>query len=119
VADHILNAIIGLENEIEQQLQQEQRKADAWLDAVRQELVRDAETFRQDLQQQTAQLLERAAEQTKQKTGERVDIEIAYCHRLEDLTDQQLLEVVRRQLTRILPGHVDDHQNGQNRDRRS
>ena len=114
MADQILDAIIQLESQIDQQLQTEQKRADDWLAGVRRELELEAERCRQERLERNRQLLETAKELAEQKIAVILAAETDYCRRLEGLSEQSLLEVLERQLIRILPRQTDDHQNGQN-----
>jgi len=114
MADQILNAIIQLEAQIEQQLRLEQTKAVAWLEGVRCEQVTVFSQVRNELVEQKQQLLREAEQQADRQAAALLEHEMKYCHRLEEISDQRLLEVLRRQLVKILPRQVDDHQDGKN-----
>ena len=114
MADQILNAIIQLENRIEQQLREEQEKASVWLAGVRCDLEAEAKREQQRITDRKQQLLQEAEQQIKRNCVCLLEAEKAYCRRLEELSDETLLEVLRRQLERIIPRPVDDHQNGEN-----
>jgi vacuolar-type H+-ATPase subunit H len=114
MADQILNAIIQLEAQIEQQLRIEQTKADAWLERVRCEQVTVLSQVRKELVEKNQQLLRQAEQQADRQATVLLEHEMKYCRRLEEIPDQTLLEVLRRQLVKILPRQVDDHQNGKN-----
>lgn len=114
MADELLSAVIRLENEIEDQLQQEQDRADAWLARVRTE---QENTDRHNLQKLTDEngQIEAAAEQRANEAVVALESsEKNYCNELEQMSDQILLEILRRQLARLLPGQNDDHQDVQN-----
>ncbi len=113
VADELLSAVIRLENRIQQQLQQEQARADTWLAGVRAEQEEHASQIRQELADEDERILAAAGQQDEQEAEALVACEKQYCRRLEQISDQVLLEVLRRQLLRILPGQVDDHQDVQ------
>lgn len=112
MADEILNAIIQLENQIEQQLQAEQVRAAAWLAEVRREQEAEIDQVRQELQETSQQRLAEAEQKAERQAEDVLQHEMEYCRRLEEFSDQELLEVLRRQLVRLLPRRVDDHQNG-------
>ena len=113
MADELLNAVIRLENQIQHHLQQEQARADAWLAGVRAEQEALETQARQDLAAENERLLAEATEDTKQRSAALVSGETLYCKRLEKIGDQELLEVLRQQLHRILPERADDHQDVQ------
>jgi len=113
MADQILNAIIQLESQIEQQLQEEQRRADACLERLRCELEADASQLREQIRKTNQRLLAEAESAAENDYDDILDAEKAYCHRLEGLSEEALEEVLRRQLTKLLPRPVDDHQNGE------
>ncbi|WP_303720528.1 hypothetical protein [Malonomonas rubra] len=114
MADQILNAIIQLENRIEQQLRLEQEKATAWLAGVRGELEANAKRDRQWIADRKRQLMREAEQQIDSSCTRLLDAEMSYCRRLKELSEETLLEVLRRQLERIIPRPVDDHQDGKN-----
>lgn len=112
MSEQILKAVIQLETEIEQQLQQEQQQADTWLVTARCGLQQEIEQSREELAiknrlelQQAEQLLELQAEQLLQEAQN-------YARRLEEIEDEQLLEVLNRHILSILPGQYNDHQDG-------
>lgn len=112
MADQILNAVIQLEAQIEQQLQSEHDRADAWLEGVRQEQQERLNLTRQEVSVKLAQCLADAAKQADEQAEIRLQREMDYCRRLEGFSDLELSEVLHRQLVKILPRQVDDHQNG-------
>ncbi len=113
MADQILDAIIQLENQIEQQLQTEEAKAETWLAGVRREQETAFERVQQELREENQHSIEQAASQAELQAETRLKNEMEYCRRLEEISQYELLEVLRRQLVKILPRQVDDHQNGQ------
>lgn len=113
MADQILNVVIQLENQIEQQLQLERQRADAWLNQVVHELDIADEQERRRIEADGKRFLEEAEREIEARCTELLNSEKEYRRRLEGLDDQVLLEVLNRQLKRILPRPVDDHQNGE------
>jgi vacuolar-type H+-ATPase subunit H len=113
MSDELLNAVIRLENQIQQQLQQEQARADTWLAGVRNEQEECGRRALQELEQENAQILAADGQSAEHEAGRLVEIEECYSRRLEKISDQVLSEVLGRQLTRLLPGAIDDHKDVQ------
>jgi hypothetical protein len=113
MADELLNAIIQLEGDIQQQLEMERRRAEAWLDSQLAELE---ETRARALAEQ-----EMADQDTLRAAERRADERVAqlqaatreYCLQLEKTADEQLRNVLREKLPQVLPEGDDDHRNGQ------
>jgi len=112
MADVLLNAIIQLENRIQQQLQMERTRADQWLAGVRNEQQQRLSLARQGYAEAEQRALDQARAQGERQADELLAREMEYCTRLEEISDEVLLEVIDRQLADILPEQVDDHQNG-------
>ena len=98
MADHLLDAVIRLENSIQQQLLLEQQRADAWLNGVRAEQGAALQCLEQQLTVESDRVMSAARQQIETEADALVAHEIAYCARLEEISDQVLLEVLRRQL---------------------
>ena len=98
MADRLLDAVIRLENQIQQQLQQEQARADAWLAGVRAEQQDELQQVEQQLAVESDQLMAAARQQAKERAATLVAAEIQYCSRLEELSDEILLQVLNWQL---------------------
>jgi vacuolar-type H+-ATPase subunit H len=98
MADRLLDAVIRLENQIQQQLRQEQLKADAWLAGVRTEQVAELQQLEQQLAAENDQLLQAANQQAKDRAATLVADEMQYCTCLEEISDEVLLQVLTRQL---------------------
>ncbi len=113
MADELLNAVVRLEAEIQQQLEAEQGRADAWLAGVRKELTEEYQQIAE--QDETAGQQARAAAETEAKelAAALVDDEMRSCRSLEDIDDETLVEVLRRELVKVLPEQSDDHQDGE------
>jgi vacuolar-type H+-ATPase subunit H len=114
MADQILNAVIQLENQLERQLQYEQDRADAWLTNVRHELEREVSQGQAKLAAKHQRVIAKSKKRSERQAEQLLAREMAYCKRLEEISEETLLEVLRRQLVKILPRQVDDHQDGQN-----
>ncbi len=104
MSDQLLDAVIRLENQIQQQLQLEQERAEGWLDKVRQEqqhlLVQAEEQTGLEREKDLAEARQRA----EQQAAALIAAEMEYCSRLEEFSDQELVEVLRHQLvSRLLP----------------
>jgi len=112
MSDQILKAVIQLETEIEQQLQQEQQQADAWLAMARRGLQHELEQSRAELAKNNRLELDQAEQLLEFETEKLLQQEQDYVRCLEELEEQRLLEVLSRQITRILPGQCDDYQDG-------
>ncbi len=113
MADELLNAVVRLEAEIQQQLEQEQARAAAWLAGVRKEL---AEENAQAVEKDGAaarHALQAAEDEAKQLASALVAAEMRYCQSLEEIDDEMLLEVLGQELLKVLPEQRDDHQDGE------
>ncbi|HEY5674454.1 MAG TPA: hypothetical protein VIR78_12160 [Malonomonas sp.] len=98
MADRLLDAVIRLENQIQQQLQQEQARADAWLAGVRAEQQTELQQVEQQQAAENDRLMAAARQQASDRAAELVAAEMQYCTRLEELSDETLLQVLNRQL---------------------
>lgn len=104
MADELLSSIIRLENEIQDQLQSEQARAEAWLEQVRvEEHERLLEVTRRQ-EEEDARALEEARKQAKIDAEDIKNRENKRCHCLESFEDSELLEVLKRHLLKVLPG---------------
>lgn len=112
MSDQILQAVILLETEIEQQLQQEQQKADAWLAVARQGVLQEFAQSRAELAEKKRRELQQAERQLELQAEMLLQEEQKYARRLKDLDEQRLLEMLRRHIRSILPGQSNDHQDG-------
>ena len=110
MADELLSAVIRLENQIQQQLQQEQTRADVWLAGVRTELEQQNGETLLELSAGIEQIRAAATQSAKQAAGALEATEKRYCGNLGKISDQTLEEILRRQLVSLLPGQTDDHQ---------
>ena len=110
MADELLSAVIRLENEIQQQLQQEQAQADTWLARVRAEQDGRISRALEELTAEDEQALAAAKQSAKQEAEALITDEKRSCNHLEAISDRELLDVLRRQIVKILPRQIDDHQ---------
>ena len=113
MGDELLNAIIQLENRIQQQLQDEQARADRWLAVVVDEQQLRISQTRKKLQAAEQRAVEQARSRAEKQAATMLQNEMEYCSRLEEINRDVLVEVLGRRLADILPGQSDDHQNGQ------
>jgi hypothetical protein len=113
MGDELLNAILQLENRIQQQSLREQQRADRWLAGVRAEQQLRLEQARREFAAAEGQALEQGRRQGEERAAQLLAAEREYCARLEDLSEAALQALLDRQLSKILPGHVDDHQDGE------
>ena len=111
MADELLSAVIRLENQIQQQLRQEQLRADTWLAGVRKDLEEETRQVLQELATENEQIQTATEQRSKLVAAKLESEEKHYGNKLEKISDQVLLEVLGRQLMRLLPGQIDDHQN--------
>lgn len=139
MGDELLNAIIQLENRIQHQLQKEQARADRWLAGIRSEQQDRISRARQEFAAAERQALAQARRQGELEAADLHAREKEDCNRLEEISDEALWEVLRRQLVNVYPetpdghwqvsdadrdvsgqktdllvGQVDDHQDGEN-----
>ena len=98
MADKLLDAVIRLENQIQQQLQLEQTRAAAWLDGVRGEQEADRQAAEQALSAENERLIGAAKRQAEAAAAALIADEMHYCNSIEELSDDILLEVLKRQL---------------------
>lgn len=104
MADELLSSIIRLESEIQDQLQTEQARAEAWLEQVRdEEHERLLEVTRRQ-EEEDARALEEAKKQAHIDSEKIENRENKRCHCLESMDDSELLEVLKRHLLKVLPG---------------
>ncbi|MDT8419617.1 MAG: hypothetical protein RQ754_04245 [Desulfuromonadales bacterium] len=114
MADDLLSDIIGLENNIQQQLKREQESADSWLARVTGEQDLRLSRFRQEQEQTDRETAEKIKQQAQAEAGEIERQGAVYCRKLEALRENELLEALNRHIGKILPGWRDDHQDVQN-----
>lgn len=98
MADRLLDAVIQLENQIQQQLQQEQARAEIWLAGVRAEQAAELQQVEQQLAAEHERLMAAAVQQARSQAETLVAAERQYVQRLAALSDDILLQVLERQL---------------------
>lgn len=104
MADELLSSIIRLENEIQEQLQLEQSRADAWLERVRTEEQTNVSRINQE-QEEAARIALKEAQKLAEEEATAIERQEAErCQRLASLEDKELMEVLKRHLVGILPG---------------
>ena len=113
MADELLNAVIRLEAQIQQQVESEQQRADRWLAQVRQELEKNQQEAQQKRDTAYAQALEEAKKRAEEQGQRLLAEQRQYRRALEEIADDRLLEVLRPELSKLLPESGDDHQDGQ------
>ncbi|PLX91970.1 MAG: hypothetical protein C0619_06765 [Desulfuromonas sp.] len=104
MADELLSDIIGLENEIQQQLKSEQDRADSWLERVTVEQKLRLSCFRQKMEQVDHETAEKTKQQAESEAAEIERQGAVYSLNLEALEENELLEVLNRHIGKILPG---------------
>lgn len=104
MADELLSSIIQVENEIQEQLQVEQARADAWLERVRTEEQKKMSSINQEQNQADSIALKEAQTRAAEEATAIVSQEVERCQQLESFDDKELEEVLRRHLVKILPG---------------
>ncbi|MDT8422150.1 MAG: hypothetical protein RQ724_00105 [Desulfuromonadales bacterium] len=114
MTDELLNSVIQLEKHIQQQLQAEQKKAEAWLEGVRAEQEKMLAQAEEELIREEEKVLLTAQKKSAQVAKTLVERESRYCRSLEKIDQRTVLTILRRQLQKILPGYADDHQDVQN-----
>lgn len=105
MADRLLEAVIQLENQIQQQLQHEQTMATVWLEQVRAEQDAELQRADRDLAAENELAITAARQCAEAEADALIAHEIDYCTRLEEISDEILLEVLRRQLVPRLVDH--------------
>lgn len=113
MADELLNAVIQLEAEIQQQLEIERSRAAAWLAGVRAELEERQKRAAEKRETVSRQALEEARKRAEEQQAALIAEEMHYCRSLEEIADETLAEVLRRELGKVLPGQSDDHRDGE------
>ncbi|HKJ05118.1 MAG TPA: hypothetical protein VJ974_05920 [Geopsychrobacteraceae bacterium] len=113
MADELLSSIIRLENEIQEQLKAEQQRADQWLSRVRTEELERFHSISRQLEEADENALQEARLRATDEANEIEHRETEHCRRLEILEDKELVEILKRHVTRVLPGRIDDHQDVQ------
>lgn len=99
----VLQQVIDTEKEIEQAIESEKKKINAWLSPIRtaceDELTRERERLRQDFQAAVA----KGRQQAEQAAGQRLAACKNQATALDTLTDRQLQEIILKHLAVILP----------------
>ncbi len=113
MADELLNAVIQLETQIQQQLENERSRAANWLAGVRGELEEQNNRAAEERETAYQQALQDAERQAAEQQNRLLADEMDYCRSLEEIDDETLLEVLQRELVKLLPEPSDDHQNGE------
>lgn len=113
MADELLSHIIRLESEIQDQLQHEQDRAEAWLEQVREEEGKRLARVCADQEIAKNKALADARRQADRDAFEIEERERLRCQCLETLGDDELEKVLKRHLIKVLPRRNDDHQNVQ------
>lgn len=113
MTDELLSSIIRLENEILEQLQIEQARADAWLERVRSEEQQRISNFDKEETEAEHIALEEARARADEEASAIESREAERCQRIESLDEKELVEVLRRHLIKVLPGRIDDCQDVQ------
>ncbi|HTP04795.1 MAG TPA: hypothetical protein VMM54_06540 [Nitrospirota bacterium] len=100
----ILSEVIDVEKEIQKGLDVEKEKSHDWLEKVKketeEELVREEKNIKESLNKS----IEVAKKEAELKAVEIVKQTEARAQRLAKLNDQALVDIVGKQITRILPG---------------
>jgi vacuolar-type H+-ATPase subunit H len=100
----ILSEVIEAEKEIQQRLEVEKAKSRDWLENVKKEseekLVREEKNIKESLNKS----IEVAKKEAELKATEIVNQTEARAERLAKVNDQTLVDVVGKQIARILPG---------------
>ena len=100
----ILSEVIDVEKEIQKGLEVEKEKSHDWLEKVKketeEELVREEKNIKESLNKS----IEVAKKEAELKAVEIVKQTEARAQRLAKLNDQALVDIVGKQITRILPG---------------
>lgn len=100
----ILSEVIDVEKEIQKGLEVEKEKSHDWLEKVKketeEELVREEKNIKESLNKS----IEIAKKEAELKAVEIVKQTEARAQRLAKLNDQALVDIVGKQITRILPG---------------
>ena len=100
----ILSEVIEVEKEIQKCLEVEKAKSNEWLEKVKKEsedeLVREEKKIKESLNKS----IEVAKKEAELKATEIVKQTEARAERLAKLNDQTLVDIVGKQITRILPG---------------
>ena len=113
MGDHLLNAIITLEKELQAQVQKEAARASAWRERQFAELAGEDQEFHAALATARSKQLEAARQVAVAKGEEQLAATRSWCARLERLPDEVCLAQLQPLLRRLLPEAGDDNPHGQ------
>lgn len=108
----VLAAIMEVEKEIEGEVAAEREREAERLDRVKQEIAQRLEQEKDRLDEWLLQELAAAGEAAERDARALEEEATARAEVLSRLDDETLQRVVLRYLTRIVPGHHDDRQDG-------
>ncbi|HUI67275.1 MAG TPA: hypothetical protein VL087_03610 [Nitrospirota bacterium] len=100
----ILSEVIEAEKEIQQRLEVEKAKSHDWLENVKKECEEKLLREEKDIKESLNKSIEVAKKEAELKAVEIVKQTEAKVERLAKVNDQTLVDVVGKQITRILPG---------------
>jgi len=104
MADELLSRIIRLENEIQEQLNLEQERANTWLERVHTEEQVNLSRINSEQKDADRIALNEAKTRAAEEAAAVERDENERCLQLESLENKELEEVLKRHLVKILPG---------------
>ncbi len=112
MTDELIRQIVQREQELANELADEERRAQAWLDGVRAELATQQEARCQQRRQQQAEARDTALARAREQTRERLTRADAWASRLAALDEACLRPLLLQRLAAILPAGDHDHPDG-------
>ncbi len=101
--EDLLQTVINVENEIQQSIEAEKKKAADWLESVRVSLSQELKEKKQQLLDHSAQSLEETCQITRHKAEKEISDVNQMAEYLQNLPEDILLEVITEYLQMILP----------------
>jgi len=112
MGDYLLNAIITLEKELQSQVREESSRASAWRERQLAELAREEQELHTALANARTEQIEAARRAAEARGAEELAAIRSWCTRLEGLSDENCIDLLKPLLRRLLPEAGDDYQNG-------
>jgi len=100
----ILSEVIEVEKEIQKGLEIEKAKSHDWLEKVKKESEEELAREEKNIKESLNKSIEIAKKEAELKAVEIVKQTEARAQRLAKINDQTLVDIVGKQITRILPG---------------
>jgi len=101
--EDLLQTVINVENEIQQSIEAEKKKAADWLESVRVSLSQELTDKKQQLLDHSTQSLEETCQITRHKAEKEISDVNQMADYLQNLPEDILLEVITEYLQMIMP----------------